>query len=307
MSSRREFISQLQFRDKVEFVYDAKEYPSSIVWKAQAFHLDKSRAVRTKFGFVRFYNSENNSLAVKFIQSNQFSLAQLEIKQNRLISRELLYADPKCTTKLLELLYADLTINEQYTMLVFQGFRGDLIDEINKTDPDLKTSLQIVADISFALRCLDRMKMIYGDLKPENILVEPNGFVLADFETAHNSADPSRMLGTPGYRSLHRLQTGHLSVADDVWSLSVVLYMYVTHMTSPWIHARDFTESTQLKAVENIQQTGLDPDGHLVSLFLAMNAYDIENRIPLVDLVAKFQEPEVSALEESSAKRNKRE
>lgn len=298
-----------KFKQQFQYEYTGRSHPSKILHNEEEFYINIHREIRTKAGFVQIYETkdeskEKKSLAVKFILASQLRFAEMEIKQNEKILNGLLYGNPKhdlhCNDVLLELLYVDIVKSERYIMLIFEGFPSDLFQVIFADEdlPDYSEVMTLLKDITIALRCLEDFNLVYGDLKPDNILVsKENRYILADFDTLqdadeHGKADAK---GTKGFLSLERLLGKKASSSDDVWSLSVVLYMFITKEKSLWNTKVDFIQVVQDKAVEEIRENTEHWESqdveHLIELFLTMNSYFEATRITLEDLFQMVNNP----------------
>ncbi len=97
----------------------------------------------------------------------------------------------------------------------------------------LKSALDIVLQVSYALLHLHTHGIIHRDLKPENILITETGAVkVIDFGIAQvmdNASDAlakgGRMLGTPNYMSPEQKKSAkNVVTASDIYSLGVIAY-----------------------------------------------------------------------------------
>ncbi|MFC4059901.1 protein kinase [Planomonospora corallina] len=84
-----------------------------------------------------------------------------------------------------------------------------------------------------ALLAADRVGVLHRDVKPDNVLIAPDGrAVLTDFGIAMLEGDSSvtrtgALIGTPAFIAPERAGGGAASLASDLWSLGVTLYMAV--------------------------------------------------------------------------------
>jgi serine/threonine protein kinase len=273
-----------------EFQYDKQKIPSRILYHNTMFRLDKTRKAKTKFGFVRFYGKR---FAVKFIKRKFIHNAIDEIIENVKLSRELNKKQSLCNQYIMELLFVDN--NSKYIMLVFNALSEDLISYINsKLIHTYETAIRLVHDISFAILCLLQMNFVYGDLKPDNILIDDNRFVLTDFDTlkiTDKNGYASDESFTHGFRSLDRMKNHIVSIKDDVWSLSIVLYIFIVRKHSSFQNLEDFTKITQRNMVKDIKDCAKQMNWtplqirHIVKIFLSMNEYDSTRRIHVEELL----------------------
>jgi serine/threonine protein kinase len=99
----------------------------------------------------------------------------------------------------------------------------------------LKKSLEILLEVSYALKHLHSHHVIHRDLKPENILIAENGEIkVIDFGIAQLLKDqpkPSseKIIGTPYYMSPEQKEnSAHITYASDIYSLGVIAYELIT-------------------------------------------------------------------------------
>jgi serine/threonine protein kinase len=301
-----ENINRQSFHSSFEFQYTYQKIPARIVSNEGVFVLNKQRRHKTKFGFVRFYGDR---FAVKFIRKKFIGNAMYEIDENILLSESLQnLQESKCNQYIMELLYVET--NSQYIMLVFNALAQDLISFINSRPGfSFETAIRLIHDVSFALLCLWEMNFVYGDVKPDNILVNPdnageksrvisNQFVLTDFDTLkikNNNGLTIEDGYTTGFRSLNRIKNYTISIQDDVWSLSIVLFIFIVRKQSMFQVEEDFTKDTQNKAVQEIKESAKQMNWtnrqitKIVKLFSVMNEYNESKRINIEKLVKMTQ------------------
>ena len=89
--------------------------------------------------------------------------------------------------------------------------------------------MSAVATLADALAALHAKGFLHGDIKPSNIGFTAEGAPkLLDFGLAHAVDDDAMVGGTLPYLSPEALAGRGAEEADDVWSLSVVLYEMVS-------------------------------------------------------------------------------
>lgn len=104
----------------------------------------------------------------------------------------------------------------------------------------LKTALEIVLEIAYALCHLHTHGVIHRDLKPENILINEKGHVkVIDFGIAQlidpfelakidEKLEKKRLIGTPVYMSPEQLENPEsASYPSDIYSLGIIAYELV--------------------------------------------------------------------------------
>lgn len=104
----------------------------------------------------------------------------------------------------------------------------------------LKTALEMVLEIAYALCHLHTHGVIHRDLKPENILIDEKGHVkVIDFgiaqlidpfelEAVLEPEDKRRLIGTPIYMSPEQLESPtNVSYPSDIYSLGIIAYELV--------------------------------------------------------------------------------
>jgi len=98
-------------------------------------------------------------------------------------------------------------------------------------------ALRVCAEVAAAIAAAHVQGVVHRHIKPANIILTPMGAKVVDFGLAArvgaHTPESGEVLGTPGYTSPERLQSGPLTPASDVYSLGVVLYWALTHEL-PW-------------------------------------------------------------------------
>ena len=105
---------------------------------------------------------------------------------------------------------------------------GTLEDRLREGPLAPSQALSVAARLADALAALHEKGFLHGDVKPSNIGFTSEGSPkLLDFGLAHAVDDAAMMGGTLPYLSPEVLSGRPAEEADDVWSLSVVLYEMV--------------------------------------------------------------------------------
>ena len=106
---------------------------------------------------------------------------------------------------------------------------GTLEDRLREGPLAPSQALSVAARLADALAALHEKGFLHGDVKPSNIGFTSEGSPkLLDFGLAHAVDDAAMMGGTLPYLSPEVLSGRTAEEADDVWSLSVVLYETVS-------------------------------------------------------------------------------
>lgn len=117
-----------------------------------------------------------------------------------------------------------------------------LMQFIMQQSLSLKSSLDIILQVSYALLHLHTHGVIHRDLKPENILITENGqvkvvdFGIAQLTYERKKALPShksQFLGTPSYMSPEQKKDPlKVTFATDIYSLGVLAFELITQKLS---------------------------------------------------------------------------
>ena len=115
--------------------------------------------------------------------------------------------------------------------------RGTSLRRILQHNPlPLKTALEVLLQVCYAISHLHSHGVIHGDLKPENILLtDQNQVKVIDFgiarvvsEAGEPSATKERFIGTPVYMSPEAQENPKcLSIQSDIYSLGIIAYELV--------------------------------------------------------------------------------
>ncbi|HNP64622.1 MAG TPA: protein kinase [Woeseiaceae bacterium] len=136
--------------------------------------------------------------------------------------------------------FIDLDRDDDLYFLVLEWMDGrtlaDILDSKDADTIDRETAFRIVRQIGDALDYAHRCGIVHADVKPGNIMILPNGDAkLFDFgvarvrqQHADTEFDPG-VLGavTPAYSSMQVLTGEEPVAADDVFSLSCLLYRLI--------------------------------------------------------------------------------
>lgn len=137
-----------------------------------------------------------------------------------------------------------------------------------KNPLSLKTALEIVLEIAYALCHLHTHGVIHRDLKPENILINERGHVkVIDFGIAQlidpvelakteDHSERKRLIGTPIYMSPEQLENPEsTSYPSDIYSLGIIAYELVLGK----LHGGQVHLSLMPKGLEKILSKALQP------------------------------------------------
>ena len=136
--------------------------------------------------------------------------------------------------------FIDLDRDDELYFLIMEWLEGrtlaNILDSKDASVIDKKASFQIVRQIGEALDYAHRCGIVHADIKPGNIMVMPNGdaklfdFGVARVRQLHSDSefDPGVLGGvTPAYSSMQVLTGEEPVAADDVFSLSCLLYRLI--------------------------------------------------------------------------------
>lgn len=115
---------------------------------------------------------------------------------------------------------------------------AEVLSRERRLDP--ATAIQVLLPIADALEAIHRRGVIHRDIKPENIFLARDDAghwqpKLIDFGLARRTdpdaarlTDCGAVMGTPVYMSRERLMGEDVDLQEDLWGLSVVLYLAIT-------------------------------------------------------------------------------
>jgi len=136
--------------------------------------------------------------------------------------------------------FVDLDRDDKLYFLIMEWLEGrtlaDILDSKDASVIDNKAAFRIVRQIGDALDYAHSRGIVHADIKPGNIMIMPNGdaklfdFGVARIRQQHSDSefDPG-VLGalTPAYSSMQVLTGEEPVAADDVFSLSCLLYRLI--------------------------------------------------------------------------------
>ncbi len=275
-----------------EFLYDEKEeeedFPCTIVLNKREYKLNKNRAlVKNPRGVVKFYGE----LAVKFITKKFVGVAEKELIANIKLHKS------KVSMEFLEPVFYAAT-NKKFFIHVTNAMSCDVHDILKSRGqkaPVYNDVLLLIQCVAKALFVLDSLKLVHNDIKLENIVWDSklNVYKLIDFDTLFETGiKVTTGCGTVGCKSLQKLQCQELTLADDIWSLSIVIYEVITAYASMWLTIDDFTEKNKKTAIKRMQ-TGMQGWNKnqmetIMTLFTKMNEYEVEKRISINDILSEI-------------------
>jgi len=136
--------------------------------------------------------------------------------------------------------FIDLDRDDDLYFLIMEWLEGrslaDILDSKDASVIDNKAAFRIVRQIGDALDYAHSRGIVHADIKPGNIMIMPNGdaklfdFGVARVRQQHAEAEPDGgVLGglTPAYSSMQVLTGEEPVAADDVFSLSCLLYRLI--------------------------------------------------------------------------------
>lgn len=262
--------------------YSTTCIPESILFKNEIYKPHtKRKDVSIGNGYVTFYKCHKKVLAVKLIQIHYIDSAQRE-----LIATLKLIDYPQDV--IVPVIHA--CRNKEFFIFISIGMSCDLHDirkkeRKNNIYASYENVIHLIQCITKALVYLNGLNLVHNDIKLENIVFDGTNYMLIDFDTLNFTSG-----GTIGIRSLQRLYRETLDTKDDIWSLSVVVYEYITKRTSLWNIVDDFKSKTQKKAIKNIQYATQNWSHSQIKfickLFFKMNQYNRKDRISIFELDA---------------------
>jgi serine/threonine protein kinase len=276
----------------MDFKFSDKYYPDVIGYKDESYKLYKH--IKTNRGCVNVYKSTSNSLAFKFIHKSF-----RHYTTNEMSAHKLLIDPPIAIVKMIE-----MKETNDYIILISQGFEEDLFEHSNHIDfiPLFNDVIKLLKTMLEIVQYFQGLNLVYCDFKLENMVIDnDNNYYLIDFDTLEKTNENGYVYnssGTLGFRSLQRLtqknqdDKSRIYFPDDIWSLSIVLYEFITKSQTTWNNVEDFTIETQKEAVRNIKNSTRHwtqkQRKHIIFLFLKMNEYDEKKRMKVNDLLSRI-------------------
>ncbi len=136
--------------------------------------------------------------------------------------------------------FIDLDRDDDLYFLIMEWLEGqtlaDILDSKDASVIDLAAAFRIVRQVGAALEYAHSRGIVHADIKPGNIMIMPNGdaklfdFGVARVRQQHSDVDfdPGVLGGvTPAYSSMQVLTSEDPVAADDVFSLSCLLYRLI--------------------------------------------------------------------------------
>jgi serine/threonine protein kinase len=285
-----DLAQQLNATD-IECKFSSDNYPDEIVYKSNTYLPSTRKKIKTMRGFVKFYSYLELKLIFKLIKPAYKHFAILEAKGNLLLM-------DYPTDYILPVIHAS-QYGENFTfvsIVMGQDLRETSNLERRKNiKPKFENIMQLFTCMVKGLYYLDSLHLVYSDLKLENIVKDEESYRIIDFDSlkvANESGIVNTYFGTPGMKSLQRLHQDISSISHDIWSLSIVIYEYITKATSPWNKIGDFTQKLQKRAVKNIRFATKhwikSQRRKIIRLFLRMNEYDDKKRITIGELMQEI-------------------
>jgi serine/threonine protein kinase len=290
-----DLAQQLNTTD-IKCKFSTNDYPDEIVYNSNTYMPNTTKKkIKTMRGFVKFYShleSESESeLIFKLIRPAYKHFAILEAKGNLLLM-------DYPTDYILPVIHASQ--HGKFFIFISIAMGQDLcfisdLEKQEKIKPDFENIMQLFTCMVKALYYLDGLHLVYSDLKLENIVKDEESYRIIDFDSlkvANEDGKVGTYFGTPGMKSLQRLRKDISSISHDIWSLSIVIYEYITKATSPWNKIPDFTQKVQKRTVKNIRfatkHWTKSQRRKIIRLFLRMNEYEDKKRITIGELMQEI-------------------
>lgn len=199
---------------------------------------------RGGFGLVIFYNSGNKGIAIKFININKLyerggerkvKKALLEVNLLKELQQSF-KKDLKCKNSIVNFIdSAPLEVNNhKYLLIILDKMDMDLADyliEMKHKHISLNNAKKIMRKISYAIKCLHKIGIIYNDLKPDNVLINSKNVdsQLTDFncilKVKEEFMDDKKYTGcsTESFRSPEQVETAvSYDKKTDSWQLGIL-------------------------------------------------------------------------------------
>ena len=118
---------------------------------------------------------------------------------------------------------------------------GDSFGYIQKNEPNEQISKQIIYDVLKGLIHLENVNVIHHDIKPENVFLYRKSnkihAIIGDFgfsEIVNDESTDYEIGGSDPYLAPEILIGAPYSFNSDVWSVGVMMYLFLTHSHPFW-------------------------------------------------------------------------
>ncbi|MGV8979675.1 Stk1 family PASTA domain-containing Ser/Thr kinase [Clostridium sp.] len=130
----------------------------------------------------------------------------------------------------------DASEEEHINFIVMEYIDGKTLKEVIKENGRLSSleTVNIAFQVSKALECAHKSKIIHRDIKPDNIMImEDNVVKVMDFgiakvDDARTATNSNNVMGTVRYFSPEQAKGNIVDCRTDIYSLGIVMYEMVT-------------------------------------------------------------------------------